>query len=261
MEIIGYAASIIIGLSLGLIGGGGSILTLPILVYLFKVEPEIATSYSLFIVGITSLVGAFKNYKNGNIQFKPSLYFSIPSVILVLVVRKILLPKIPDYLFNIGSMEVTKNLLLMMVFAILMVFASASMIKKRHVAAVNVNIHPVQLLGIGAAVGMVTGFLGAGGGFLIIPALIYFAGLSMKQAIGTSLVIIAINSLIGFGSDMVTGFTVNYTLLLSVSALAIVGMFIGTVLSKKIKDEKLKPIFGWFVLVMGLYIIVKELIH
>ncbi|MCB6060374.1 sulfite exporter TauE/SafE family protein [Flavobacterium psychrophilum] len=258
MEYLGYFASILIGISLGLIGGGGSILTIPILVYLFKINPENATSYSLFIVGITAGIGSYKHYLLGNLKIKSALYFAFPSVLSLLFVRKIILPNIPNHLFVVNNFEVTKNSLIMIVFAILMIFASISMIKKSNSNKKTEGIGFVQLSFIGLIVGFVTGFLGAGGGFLIIPALVFFASLEMKQAIGTSLFIIFINSMIGFGGDIINGIEVDYKLLLIISSIAILGMFIGTHFSKKIDGAKLKPAFGWFVLVMGGYIIYKE---
>ncbi len=260
MEYFGYIASIIIGIALGLIGGGGSILTVPILVYLFKINPENATSYSLFIVGITAFIGSYRHYKLGNLQTKAALFFAFPSVVSLLLVRKIILPKIPSVLFIVGNFQITKNLLIMIVFAVLMITASIAMIRKSkpyHKETVGVSMFKLSIIGL--VVGIVTGFLGAGGGFLIIPALLFFANLSMKQAVGTSLLIIFINSLIGFGGDLITGVEINYVLLTTISIIAIIGMFIGTALSKRIDGEKLKPIFGWFVLLMGIYIIAKEL--
>lgn len=259
MELIGYLLAVVVGISLGLIGGGGSILTVPILVYIFSVKPELATSYSLFIVGISSLFGAWKHYQLGNLKLPVAINFGIPAVIAVLLVRKLVLPSIPQDLFMIGQLMVTKNLLLMVVFAILMILASVSMIKKS-----TGNVHDrkeskAKLIFTGLMVGVITGFLGAGGGFLIIPALIFFAGLEMKHAIGTSLVIIAMNALIGFSGDLINGVQLNLQLLFIFAALAIVGIFIGTFLSKKIDGAKLKPAFGWFVLIMGLYIITKEI--
>ena len=259
MEYFGYLASILIGLTLGLIGGGGSILTVPILVYLFQIDAENATSYSLFIVGVSAMFGSYRHYQLGNLQLKSALYFAIPSVLSLLFVRKMVLPNIPDSLFSIGRLEITKNLLIMFVFGILMVAASLSMIRKSKGDQIEATVNIPRLAFIGFLVGFVTGFLGAGGGFLIIPALLFFANLPMKQAVGTSLFIIFINSLIGFTGDLINGITVNYQLLFTVTLIAIVGMLIGTQLSKKIDGAKLKPAFGWFVLVMGLYIITKEL--
>lgn len=259
MEIIGYILAIFVGISLGLIGGGGAILTVPILVYLFSIEPDIATTYSLFIVGIASLIGSIKYYKQGNLHVNAALFFGIPALISLLTIRKFVLPKIPQNLFQINSIIITKNILLMIVFAVLMIAASTSMIRKVKAKSNELQTQRSKLILIGFLVGIVTGFLGAGGGFLIIPTLVFFANLQMKQAVGTSLIIIACNALIGFGGDMMNGVVVNYQLLFSFSFLSIVGIFIGTFLSKKIDGNILKPVFGWFVLVMGFYIIAKEI--
>ncbi|PKH68877.1 permease [Flavobacterium sp. ALD4] len=259
MEYIGYLASIIIGLSLGLIGGGGSILAVPILVYLFKIHPEQATSYSLFIVGFTSMIGSFSHYKLGNLKIKSALFFAVPSILSLLFVRKIILPLLPDILFSVNDFDITKNILIMVVFAFLMIATSFSMIRKSKKIKEAKEINFLILAIIGLFVGLIIGFLGAGGGFLIIPALLFFANLPMKQAVGTSLFIIFINSLIGFGGDLLGGVELNYRLLFIISAMALVGLVIGTQLSNKIDGAKLKPAFGWFVLVMGIYIIVTEL--
>lgn len=258
MEYIGYFASIIIGISLGLIGGGGSILTIPILVYLFKINPELATSYSLFIVGFTALSGCISHYKMGNLKIKSALYFAIPSVFSILLIREVIFPKIAATLFSIASYQVSKSFLIMIVFAFLMMTAALSMIRKTNVVVTTTKTNYTQLALIGFVVGIVTGFLGAGGGFLIIPALLFFANLPMKQAVGTSLLIIFINSSIGFAGDLYLGTPINYSFLLTISSIAFIGMLIGTKLSKKINGDKLKPIFGWFILIMGLYIISKE---
>jgi uncharacterized membrane protein YfcA len=261
MEIIGYLASLIIGLSLGLIGGGGSILTVPVLVYLFGIDPVLATAYSLFIVGSTSLVGALPKYKNGEINIKTAIIFGIPSILAVYATRAFIVPAIPSTIINLGSWTLTKPLLMMMIFAVLMVFASVSMIRskdnKKQDQGPQVFNYPMILLE-GAIVGILTGLVGAGGGFLIIPALVLFSKLPMKQAIGTSLLIIAAKSLVGFTGDLGKQ-TMDWTLLLSVTALAIIGIFIGNALGKKVSAESLKKGFGWFVLIMGIYIIIKEL--
>ena len=260
MEYIGYFAAILIGVALGLIGSGGSILTMPVLVYLFKIDPESATSYSLFIVGISAMVGAYRNYKTGTLKMKSALILAIPSLFSLLFVRNMVLPLIPDTILSIENFTLSKDLLIMVVFATLMILASISMIRKsknktEKVIAVNYQ----KLAMIGFLVGLVTGFLGAGGGFLIIPALLFFANLPMKQAVGTSLFIIFINATIGFSGDVLSGIHLNYQLLSVISSIAIIGMLIGTALSKKIHGDKLKPAFGWFVLVMGIYIILNEL--
>ncbi len=260
MEILGYILSILIGVSLGLIGGGGSILTIPIVVYLFHVEPLLATSYSLFIVGLSSLVGTKRHYSLGNIKISIALYFALPSVISILITRKILIPLIPDQIFQVNDFILTKNILTMIVFAVLMIAASISMIKQKKYKKEDSNApNNSQLMMYGFLIGIITGFLGAGGGFLIIPVLIFFAKLDMKQAVGTSLLIISVNSLIGFVGDLFNQVPIDWILLSSISLFAILGIFIGTQLSKKIAGDKLKPLFGWFVFIMGCYIIIKEI--
>lgn len=259
MEIVGYIAAIFIGIVLGLIGGGGSILAFPILVYLFKIDSEQATCYSLFIVGFTALIGAIKQYNQGNLQIKTALIFAIPSLISLLLVRNFILPAIPANLFVIYKIIITKHVLIMLIFALLMIAASYSMIKKVALEKPTQKINYIRLSIIGFLLGIVIGVLGAGGGFLIIPALIFFAGLTIKESIGTSLLIIFINSSIGFTVDIFNGYKIDFKLLALITLMAVIGMFIGTALSKKIDSSKLKPIFGWFVLVLGLYIIIAEL--
>lgn len=260
MELLGYFSAVLIGISLGLIGGGGSILTIPILVYLFKIEPENATSYSLFIVGFSSLIGTYKHYKLGNLQIKAALYFGIPSLIALLITRKFILPTIPIVVFKINQYQITKDVLIMVAFSVLMIFAAFSMIKKQSETQSSETNH-LKLAFLGITIGTITGFLGAGGGFLIIPTLVLFANLSMKHAIGSSLFIIFINSTIGFLGDVINGVNINYSFLIIITSIASIGILIGTQLSKKIDGKKLKPAFGWFVLVMGIYIISKEFLN
>lgn len=261
MEIIGYIASIFIGISLGLIGGGGSILTVPVLVYLFSIDAVLATTYSLFIVGSTSVVGAISYFKKGLVNTKTVLFFGAPSIAAVLLTRAYLLPAIPQNIFAIGDYTITKSILLMLLFAVLMIFASYRMIKKNkqpsdsESADVPFNYRVIFIQGL--LVGLITGLIGAGGGFLIIPALVNLVKLPMKTAVGTSLVIIAVNSLIGFSTSALR-IPIEWPFLLTIMVIAVVGIMIGSYASTKIEGAKLKPAFGWFVLVMGVYIIVKE---
>ena len=259
--LIGFAASILIGLSLGLVGGGGSILTVPVLVYLLGVEPVLATAYSLFIVGLTSAVGVFPKYKEGLVDVRTALIFGAPSIAAVFLTRRWLVPAIPTNIGHVGDWVLTKNVLLMSLFAVLMVAASVSMIRdtKKDNGETDSSLsfnYPLIVLE-GAVVGILTGLVGAGGGFLIIPALVVLTKLPMKKAVGTSLLIIAAKSLIGFTGDL-SAQTMDWPLLLAVTLMAVLGIFLGNTLSKKIDGGKLKKGFGWFVLVMGLYILLKE---
>ena len=260
-EIIGYALSILIGVSLGLIGGGGSILTVPILVYVFGLGPEISTSYSLFIVGLTALAGSFSYYKSKLINLKAALIFSVPSLISVFLTRKFIMPSLPGVIFTIGNFQFTKPIFIMTVFAVLMIAASVSMIRKSKTpdpSKMKPGHHYTLIFIEGIIVGVLTGFVGAGGGFLIIPALVLFAGLPMKEAVGTSLLIIAIKSLIGFTGDLSAGVNIDWMFLVLVSVFTVSGIYVGSTLAKKIHGDKLKPAFGWFVLAMGIYIILRE---
>ncbi len=260
LELFGYVAAAFIGLSLGLIGGGGSILTVPVLVYLFGVDAVTATAYSLFIVGATSLVGAWPKHKEGLVDLKTALAFGAPSIVAVYLTRAWLVPFIPDPVFSLGEYELSKRLLLMGLFAVLMVFASLSMIRDKKAVATTPSGQGFRwglILLEGAVVGVLTGLVGAGGGFLIIPALVQFTGLPMKKAVGTSLLIIAAKSLIGFTGDL-GQIAPNWQLLGVVTAIAIGGILIGNILARQIDGQKLKKGFGWFVLVMGIYILLKE---
>ncbi|CAM4049493.1 sulfite exporter TauE/SafE family protein [Gillisia hiemivivida] len=261
IEILGYVGALVIGLVLGLIGGGGSILTVPILVYLLAVNPVTATAYSLFVVGATSLVGAVKNIRKKQVDLRTAFVFAVPAFIAVYATRMYLVPAIPDTLFSVAGFEVTKNIGIMLFFAIIMVVSSISMILNNKVESdveeKTVYNYPLIILeGIG--VGLLTGIVGAGGGFLIIPALVLLAKLPMKRAVATSLLIIAIKSLIGFIGD-IQNMDIDWLFLLIFTGLSIVGIFIGMYLNKFIDGKKLKKAFGWFVLVMGIYIIWKEI--
>lgn len=259
--IVGYFGALLIGVVLGLVGGGGSILTVPILVYLFYVNPVLATAYSLFIVGITALVGTLRAYRKGLVDIRIGIIFSIPAFIAVYVTRKYLLPSIPDILFEIEGWILTKELSIMLFFAIIMLLAAYSMIRKKKVensneALVSLNI-PIIIME-GFAVGVLTGLVGAGGGFLIIPALVVLTKMPMKKAVGTSLLIITVKSLIGFTGDL-DHLEIDWLFLTAFSALSIVGIFIGGYLNNWIDGKKLKKGFGWFVIVMAVYILFKEL--
>jgi uncharacterized membrane protein YfcA len=263
MEIWGYFASALIGISLGLIGGGGSILTVPVMVYLFGLPPMTATSYSLFIVGAASLAGAISNYRRGCVNTRAALYFGITSVITVFITRRFIIPAIPKNIVTIRGFTVTEPLLTMVLFGVLMLPASVNMIKeKQHEVPETTNCPDcfkfAKLLGYGVVIGLITGLLGAGGGFLLIPALVLLIRLPMKKAVGTSLLIIALNSLTGFTGD-IGHFKIDWWFLTKISLIAISGIFIGGMLGRKISAEKLKKGFGWFVLFMGIYIIIREI--
>lgn len=261
IEILGFFGALIIGIVLGLIGGGGSILTVPVLVYLLMEDPVTATAYSLFVVGTASLVGAVRNMQKGLVDIKTATVFAIPAFIAVYATRKYAVPAIPDSLFTVADFEVTKDVGIMLFFALIMLLASYSMIKNKkeelNDIEVEVKYNYPLIIVEGIVVGFLTGIVGAGGGFLIIPALVLLAKLPMKKAVATSLLIIAVKSLIGFLGD-VQNIDIEWSFLGIFTGLSVVGIFLGIWLNKFIDGKKLKKGFGWFVLLMGIYIVYKE---
>ena len=259
--LFGFAATILAGATMGLIGGGGSILTVPILVYLLEIPPVLATGYSLFVVGLSALVGSVNYFKLGLVNLKAGTIFAIPAFVGVFLARKYLVPALSVEIFNLGNLVVGRDLIVMGVFATVMILASVSMIRgggeSEQEGELHFNYPMIALEGL--IVGVVTGFVGAGGGFLIIPALVVLAKLPMKQAVGTSLMIIAVKSLFGFLGDLGNQ-SIDWGFLALFCLLSIIGIYLGTYLSRFVSSAKLKPGFGWFVLIMGLFILAKETI-
>jgi uncharacterized membrane protein YfcA len=256
-------AAVLIGVCLGLIGGGGSILTIPVLVYLFHLGPQPATCYSLFIVCVSSFVGSISYLKHNFVCYKSVVVFGIPSLISVYITRKFIFPSIPENLEMTQGFFMNKDVLIMILFSLVMMAAAFSMIRKPKVMKPDdyVNTDPykyVMTVAGGIFVGFLSGLLGTGGGFLIIPALVIFARLGMKVAIGTSLIIITTNTAIGFLSDLHNnelGHGINWMFLAVFTALSVAGIFSGTYISRHISGYKLKTAFGWFILVIGTFII------
>lgn len=261
IEIFGYAGALLIGLILGLIGGGGSILTVPLLVYVLDIDPVKATAYSLFLVGTTALFGTIQNARSGLVDYTTAFIFSFPAFIAVYTTRALLLPNIPAIIYQSQTMTLTKDLAIMVFFSAIMVLAAVSMIKnkrKKKPVERKDNLVYLWIALEGVVVGIVTGIVGAGGGFLIIPALVLLGGLPIKKAIATSLLIISIKSLIGFLGDL-HHLTIDWNFLLFFTFISVLGIFIGGYLNRYVSGQKLKTLFGWFVLIMGIGILIKEL--
>lgn len=264
MIIAGYFAALLIGVLLGMIGGGGSIITIPILVYLFRLPPTEATGYSLFIVGMSCLAGAYKYFRLGQIRVFTGFYFGIPSILTVLLARQYILPAIPEIIYSTPHFILTRSTLLMLVFAIVMIVAAIGMLRNTvsEVSITDEKRPPVlKIIWRGIEVGLLTALLGAGGGFIILPVLIFSFQLPMKDAVGTSLLIIAMNTLSGFAGDIFHGQQYDWQLLLSITALSIVGTFAGRKFGEAFSGNQLKIYFGWFVFLVGIIIILFELYH
>lgn len=265
LEIFGYLSALLIGFTLGLIGGGGSILAVPVLAYLFTINEKAATAYSLFIVGASALFGAVKQYLKGYVDLKTAVVFGIPAMLGVTLVRHYVVPNLPDILFVIQDFEFTRRMGMFGLFALLMIPAAFSMLKKqskkqnRKNEAVAYN-YPLVLIE-GLIVGGVTGLIGAGGGFLIIPALVILANIEMKVAIGTSLMIIAFKSLIGFFLGDAMTMEIDWEFLALFTSITFIGVFIGSYTSNFIDGKKLKKGFGYFILAMSIFIFYMEFIQ
>jgi uncharacterized membrane protein YfcA len=260
IEIFGYIGALSVGVVLGLMGGGGSIITIPILTYLFHISPITTTAYSLFVVGTSSSIGALSNWKRGLVDFRIAIVFAIPAFIAVYVVRKYLLPIIPIEIVTINDFVITRDTAIMVFFAIIMLFSAISMLWKKKLSLVShtPNRHNYPLIVFaGIVIGLVTGIVGIGGGFLIIPILVLLLQLPMKKAVATSLFIIAIKSLIGFMGDL-GNMEINWHFLLGFTVISTLGLFLGIYLSSFIKGEKLKIFFGWMILIAAFGILYKE---
>ena len=257
MQVAGYCLSMFIGFSLGLIGGGGSILTIPVLVFFFKIDPALATTYSLFIVGLTAISGSIHHYRIHNIDYKTVFLFGIPSVIVLFIMRRWLLALIPSTIFHFGPLVLSKSLFIMIVFSILMLIAGWSMIRKNSYAPSKEKQNFTRLIIQGCITGAITGFIGIGGGFIIVPSLVLFAGLPMKKAIGTSLTIITVNCLVGILGNLEAAASLDYFFLSTFAAFAIIGILAGTWAIRFIPDKKLKPVFGWIILAMSVIVFIR----
>ncbi len=255
MELLGYIALAVMGISLGLVGAGGSILTIPILVYLLNVPIILATSYSLVVVGSTAFMGLLR-YRH-HILFKKAIVFFIPSVLGVFAARHLMIPALPH---TIGSLLIDKALVILLL--IFMGVAGYFMIKNSLLDAKNPlsKNQNINVILIGLALGVIMGILGAGGGFLIIPTLVLLMGFTMQEAVPTSLFIITVNSVIGFAADQHQLIADDWSHLAKYLAPALLGMLTGLYIAKFIQGESLKKAFGYFVWAIGIAILIKEFI-
>jgi len=259
VEILGYIASLLIGLALGLLGGGGSILAIPVLIYLFAIEPVRASAYSLFIVGTASLMGTIGKHNEGNVSVRTGVLFGIPTVLAIFSTRKWFLPMIPDVLYQAGGFVLTKRLFMMGFFILLMFAAALSMIRRRSAQQPPPSRRPFSQIALqGVSIGFITGLVGVGGGFLIVPALIMLTGLPYKLAVGTSLLVIAMNCLAGFMGDALN-YAMDWPFLLLITGLAVIGMIIGSRMARRVPGATLKRSLGWFILAVAIWVLYREL--
>lgn len=274
MVVAGMIAAVVIGMVLGILGGGGSILTVPVLVYVVGLPAVQATAYSLFVVGLSAAVGAVGYVRAGHVNLRVAAVFAAPSLVAVFLTRRFVVPAMPDPVFSLGSVAIGKDALIMTIFAVTMALAALSMIRgclrcrthpgsngdgaARGARESNISLPAVALEGL--VVGTVTGLVGAGGGFLIIPALVLIGRLGMKEAVGTSLVIITVKSLIGFLGDVGASTAIDWAFLLPFTAMTALGIVAGMIVTRRVESARLRPVFGWFVLGMGALITIQEVL-
>ncbi|TYB79149.1 sulfite exporter TauE/SafE family protein [Bizionia myxarmorum] len=260
LEILGYISALLIGVVLGLIGGGGSILAVPVLAYLFLVNEKVATAYSLFVVGVSALVGGLKQHKKGLVDWRTAIVFGIPAIVGISLVRHFVIPALPEIIFTVADFEFTRRMVMFGLFSVLMIPAAISMLKEQKVKPegqiVQYNYPLIIIEGI--LIGGITGMIGAGGGFLIIPALVLLANVEIKVAVATSLIIIAMNALSGFFLGDALTMNINWKFLLTFTSISLVGIFVGSYLGNFIDGKKLKKGFGYFVFAMAIFIFYME---
>ncbi|RAJ02446.1 hypothetical protein LX64_03461 [Chitinophaga skermanii] len=260
MFIVGIIAAFFIGISLGMIGGGGAILTMPVLVYLLGIPPMLATTYSLFIVGVSSAVGAVLHKPQLRTNGRVIMLFGGVSMFVVFLVRKFLVPHIPTILFSNEHITISSAHVTMLLFAALMCVAGIAMLRDRAEKPAHTTKHSNSLLIIyGIATGLITGLLGAGGGFILMPALVLIIGMPIQQALGTSLFLIALNTLTGFVID-ITHIDLHWTFLFFLTAIAFAGMLAGWKWGKRVPAAQLKMLFGFFLVAVAAFIFLIEMI-
>lgn len=262
MLIFGLVLALFIGITLGLVGSGGSILTVPVFVYALGVDPNIATTYSLLAIAVSSSIGSIRNFALKRVKMNELVLFGVPSVITVYLTRQFLLPLVPDE-FNIGNWVIHQNTVLMLIFAVLMFISGYRMIKAAQLLEFDATRKYPRYVMIlqGAMLGFITGGVGAGGGFLIIPALVNFYGMPIMYAVATSLAIISFNSFFGLAGDLEKLHLFDWSILVPYTLILIVGMFTGFYVNKYFRGEQLKKGLGYLILAIGCFILVQEFIR
>jgi uncharacterized protein len=264
ITVIGYGLVFVMGGLLGLLGGGGSILTIPILVYFFGISPLLSTGYSLFIVGASSSVAVYNYWKERLINVKVGIVFGVPATGGVLVSRILILPNLPETI-HLLNIDVSKDRLILLIFAILVLAISIFMIKSRDATSDTIlqkkenGLSVIKTLLGGSVLGVITGFVGAGGGFMIVPALIILTPVTLKESIATSLFIISVKAIVGFMGDLSAGVQFDWVFLCQLLSITVIGIIIGTKINKYMPVQYLRKGFGYFVFAMGIFILYKEL--
>ena len=256
LEIVGYVMFIFAGLFFGLFGSGGSIIIIPILIYIFQLSIYEATSYSLLLVCLISIFGTIKHINKNNLHIKRIIFFIIPTLFFTAISRLFLFPNIPQY---IDVFDISKDSLLMILFSVVIFLSGFSIFKFSNVN-INFNYKTILVL-IGIIIGLLTGLLGIGGGFIIAPALILFANMNMKEAASTTLFIIMLNTLLAICLELtIFNFQFDWIFIIAVLLSSLVGFLLGWYLLDKIKLNLIKKMFSVTLLLLSLVIFFIELL-
>lgn len=248
-----YAIAVLIGISLGLIGAGGAIVAVPAFVYLEQIPPTLASGYALFVVTVASFVGSIQYVRARLIDWRSVMAFGSTTLVSIAVARRVLLPLLPVQISGIP-----RDSVLMLAFAAMLLLAAAGMLRMPPRPHTGEPTHAGRLALYGLAIGVISGFLGVGGGFLMTPALVLWAGLDMKRAVATSLLLIGVNSAVGVGADLSAGVQYDWPFVLVFTGLTTAGIIAGTMMSHRIDGQRLKKGFGWFILAIGLAVAIRE---
>jgi uncharacterized membrane protein YfcA len=253
-----YAIAALIGIALGLLGAGGAIVAVPAFVYVGGIQPTQASGYALFVVAVATFLASIPHARGKNINWRAFWWFGVSTMLTIFTIRRWALPALPQNLV-LGSLHVALGTFLMLAFGLVLLLAGAAMLRHQPSAHTQAPSHPSRLLAIGVLVGVVAGFLGVGGGFLMTPALVLFARLEMKGAVATSLALICANSAVGVAGDLSGGLQYEWPLVLTFTAVTTLGILLGLRLSLRIDAARLRALFGWVVVGVGVVVLLTEL--
>lgn len=260
MEVIGYLILVLSGITLALIGGGGSLLSTPVMIYFFNMDAAQATTYALFVVAIGSAFGTFTYTKNKDIDIPLAIEFAIPCFVSIFLVRTYGITSVP-VAFNFFDLKWTRDIVIMIPFASVMGFSAFNGLRKKNRPLLHQRPSKWVAMTQGLLVGALTGFVGVGGGFLITPILHFVMGLDFKKAVGTSLFVLTLNSTFAFVVDVSRGAQVSYLLLLIFASASVIGLIIGFALSHKIKEIKIKAGFSIILMAVAVGVFIDYIHH
>ncbi|WP_282637927.1 sulfite exporter TauE/SafE family protein [Sphingobacterium thalpophilum] len=262
--VIGFLLAILVGLSMGLMGSGGSILTLPIFVYLFRIEPQYALDYSLFSIGALAIIGSITPLIKKEIDLHITTVFLVPSILSVYLTKRYLLPAIPQQV-DFDNTFISRNHIIMLLFAFVILLSAVAMIsRKRQTAASTAHMNIVQVskaIASGLLVGLITGLVGAGGGFIIVPSLVLLLGIPLKQAISTSLLIIGLNASFGLMANYHFWAHMNWPILVIFTLITLIGLQLGNKWKGRLDTMRLQGMFAYFLISIAVLILVFESIQ